>query len=207
MNVSTSDQQQRAGSSSHVGQHDVRSSDISGGRELPIDISEAFVADILKPYRPNAKYLKSAQITQFRESMDGDAKRVPLVTAAGRFSIPESCYIDDTGHFNAVEFNICYNQLAYVMVGKCIDADIAQKLKLTLGEYKQHQLQSCFIVSLESRFLKQLKGDDFRGELIVNKASSIRGALFCFTTIAFSDSEGVKAQGSVVLAFNPPAKH
>jgi hypothetical protein len=58
--------------------------------------------------------------------------------------------------------------------------------------------------------LKQLKSDDFRGELTVNKISSGGGAMFCFSSIAFSDREGVKAQGQVVLAFNPPvspAKH
>ena len=41
-------------------------------------------------------------------------KDAGLISAKGRFSIPDSCYIDDTGHFNAVEFNICFNQLAYV---------------------------------------------------------------------------------------------
>ena len=194
------------GSPSHSGQHGADSSNLSRGRELPMDVSEAFVADILKPYRPNAKYLKSAQITQFRESMEGNAKRVPLVTAKGRFSIPESCYIDDTGHFNAVEFNICYNQLAYVMFGKCFETGIVPKLRfLTLGEYRHHQLQSCFIASLESRFLKQLKGNDFRGELTLNRLSWAGGMLFCFTSIAYSDGEAVKAHGPVVLAFNPPA--
>lgn len=199
------------GSPSHSGQHGADSSNRNRGRELPMDVSEAFVADILKPYRPNAKYLKSAQITQFRESMEGNTKRVPLVTAKGRFSIPESCYIDDTGHFNAVEFNICYNQLAYVMFGKCFDTGIVQKLKfLSLSEYKRHQLQSCYIVSLDSRFFKPLKSDAFEAELILNKMSAMGGALFCFTAITFSDVEGDKAQGSVVLAFNPPvslAKH
>jgi hypothetical protein len=169
-----------------------------------------FVADILRPYRPNARYLKSAQITQVRDA-EGQAKGVPILTAVGRFSIPQSCYIDDTGHFNAVEFNICYNQLAYVMFGKCFETGIVPKLRfLTPGEYRRHQLQSCFIASLESRFLKQLKSDDFRGELTLNKLSWAGGVLFCFTTVAFSDSEAVKAQGPVVLAFNPPgsaAKH
>ena len=172
---------------------------------LPIDIPEDFVFDTLRPYRANAKYLKSAQITQVQDP-DRSAKGVPILTAAGRFAIAESCYIDDTGHFNAVEFNICYNQLAYVMFGKCFETGIVPKLRfLTHGEYKRHQLQSCFIASLESRFSKQLKSDDFRGELVLNKLSWAGGVLFCFTTIAFSDAEGAKAQGSIVLAFNPPA--
>ena len=173
--------------------------------ELPIDASAEFVAETIKPYHPNARYLKSAQITQVRDS-DKPAKGVPLVTAAGRFSIPKSCYIDSTGHFNAVEFNICYNQLAYTMFGKCFETRVVPKLRfLSLPQYRAHQLQSCFIVSLESRFLQQLDGRDFRGELTLNKLSWVAGVLFCFTTITFSDSEGVKARGQVVLAFNPPA--
>ena len=69
--------------------------------ELPIDIPEEFVADILRPYRRNVKYLKCAQITHLRDS-ERPAKGVPILTATGRFSIPESCYIDATGHFNDV---------------------------------------------------------------------------------------------------------
>ena len=33
-------------------------------------------------------------------------------------------------HRPARELNICYNQLAYVVFGKCIEAGILQKLKL-----------------------------------------------------------------------------
>jgi hypothetical protein len=189
----------------HAGQPQNADADLGGDCTLPIDIPEAFVAEILRPYRPNAKYLKSAQIIQVRDAQS-PARAAPILTASGRFAIPESCYIDDTGHFNAVEFNICYNQLAYVMFGKCFETGIVPKLRfLTPCEYRRHQLQSCFIVSLESRFLKQLKSGDFRGDLVLNKLSWTGGVLFCFTTIAFSDCEGVKAQGPVVLAFNPPA--
>jgi hypothetical protein len=197
-------------SPSHLGQPHGPGADLGAAHEMPVEMSAEFVADILRPYRANAKYLQSAQITQVRGS-DRPAKGVPMLTAAGSFSIPESCYIDDTGHFNAVEFNICYNQLAYAMFGKCFETGIVPKLRfLTPGEYRQHQLQSCFIVSLESRFLKQMQGGAFRGELVLNKLSWVSGMLFCFTEITFSDCEGVKAQGSVVLAFNPPggsAKH
>ncbi|MGW6540873.1 FcoT family thioesterase [Streptomyces sp. NPDC055051] len=49
----------------------------------------------------------------------GGADGRPL-TGSGMFTIPEPCYIDDTGHFNAVEFNICYNQLAYYTLAAMI---------------------------------------------------------------------------------------
>lgn len=198
----------------------VDASDMAAGHNLPMDISDVFVTEVLKPYRPNAKYLKSAQITHLCDKTANGAKDAAFVTGSGRFAIPESCYIDDTGHFNAVEFNICYNQLAYVLFGKCIQAGILQKLNselqkfsdekanglsLSMADYKRHQLPAMLIVSIEGvRFFKEMKSNDFRGALSINRVAPVGGAWFFFTTIAFSDDEGVKAKGSVVLAFVPP---
>jgi hypothetical protein len=200
-----------AGSPSSVGKIGPIETPLDPVSELPIGISDAFVAEILTPYRANAKYLRSAQITHFRPKASADtcAQNSGLVTAVGKFAIPESCYIDDTGHFNAVEFNICYNQLAYVLFGKCVEADILRKLRSekvsvpSFADYKRHQLPSMFIVSMECRFFKQLKSGDFRGELTINKISSVGPAWFFFTAVNFSDHEGVKAKGSVVLAYSP----
>jgi hypothetical protein len=172
--------------------------------QLPIDISDAFLADILKPYRPNAKYLKSAQITHCRDETSKSSNKPSLMRGTGRFTIPESCYIADTGHFNAVEFNICYNQLAYVLFGKCIETGILQALKfLTFADYKRHQLPSWLIVSAKSRYFEQLTSDTFRGELALNRAAQLGAVWFFFTTVTFSDLDGIKANGSVVLAFSP----
>jgi hypothetical protein len=177
---------------------------------LPQAISAPFMAEILQPYRANAKYLRSAELIYVRSSA-ADDEAAGLVTGRGRFCIPESCYIDDTGHFNAVEFNICYNQLAYVVFGHCIASGILQRLiprweervQLSYADYKRHQLPSMLIAKIEGRFSKQLKSDDFWGELTVNRISGSHGAYFCFTSIAFSDAQGVKSRGSVVLAFSP----
>lgn len=184
-----------------------------GGRalSLPLDISNEFIADVLKPYRTHAQYLKSAELTHFRDKSAPipDGNDAGLIKGKGRFSIPCSCYIDDTGHFNAVEFNICFNQLAYVLFGKCLDADILKNLRLERGnvsfaDFKRHQLAAMLIVSIESRYYKMLKSDDFTGELTINRISASAGAYFCFTSITFADAEGVKAKGTVLLAFAPP---
>jgi hypothetical protein len=174
----------------------------------PLAIASEFVDDILSPYKPHARYLKSAEIVSFRDKANETSKEA-LIKAAGRFSIPESCYIDDTGHFNAVEFNICYNQLAYVMFGKAVEAGIMERLRnekvdvLSLPEFKRHQFPSMVIVSMESRYFKQLDSRNFRAELTVDKISSVGPAWFFFTTVTFADAEGVKAKGSVVLAYSP----
>ena len=179
---------------------------------LPIPISNAFVAEILKPYRPNARYLKSAEITRVSDRALYDSTSTEsLITGTGRFSIPESCYIDDTGHFNAVEFNICFNQLAYVLFGKCVEAGVLQQIWPISGkylssftEYKKHQLPAMLIVRVDGvRFFKPMKSDDFRAELTIDRMTMLGPAGFIYTTITFSDCDGVKAKGCVVLAFQP----
>jgi hypothetical protein len=178
--------------------------------QFPIAIANEFTAEVLKPYRENATYLKSAEITETNEKSAASGAAQKLIVGKGRFSIPESCYIDDTGHFNAVEFNICYNQLAYVLFAGSIDKGLMHKVRAvdgdaipTMAEFKHHQLPAMMIVALESRYYKPLNSKDFTAELSINKISAVGNAWFFFTTITFSDSEGVKAKGSVTLAFSP----
>ena len=178
--------------------------------QFPIAIGKDFTAEILKPYRENATYLKAAEITQVNDKTAIAGTDEKLIVGKGRFSIPESCYIDDTGHFNAVEFNICYNQLAYVLFAASIEKGIMHKVRAidgnaipTMSEFKHHQLPAMMIVGLESRYYKPLNSKDFTAELSINKISAVGNAWFLFTTITFSDSEGIKAKGSVTLAFSP----
>jgi FcoT-like thioesterase domain len=184
--------------------------------QLPIVIEPDFVADILRPYKSNARYLKAATITQMHAKAAENAKALALVTASGRFAIPESCYIDDTGHFNAVEFNICFNQLAYVMFGKCVEAGIFHKLRCervkvpSLAEYKRDQLPAMVIVSIESRYYKQLNSRDFTATLTLDKSASLGAAWFFSCSVSFADADGVKAKGAVLLAYSPnfaPVRH
>jgi hypothetical protein len=180
------------------------------GVNMPITISPSFIGEILRPYRPISRYLKEAVITHFRDkASEGPAATSGLITAEGKFAIEESCYIDDTGHFNAVEFNLCFNQLAYVMFGKCVAEGLMGRLRCervevpTFSEFKRHQLPNMVIVSIESRYYRQLDSRSFTGTLRLERISPVGGAWFFFTTMTFADSEGVKAKGSVVLAFSP----
>jgi len=177
--------------------------------QFPIAIAKDFTKEILKPYRANATYLKAAEIVAVNDKTAIAGTDQRLIVGKGQFAIPESCYIDDTGHFNAVEFNICYNQLAYVLFAGCIHAGLMHKVRAgeveipTMAEFKHHQLPAMMIVALESRYFKPLNSKDFTGELSINKISAVGNAWFFFTTIAFADNEGIKARGSVTLAFSP----
>jgi hypothetical protein len=180
---------------------------------MPMTVSATLLAEILQPYHPAARYLKSAAITHFRDkSAEGVHANRGLISARGTFSICQSCYIEDTGHFNAVEFNICFNQLAYVMFGKCIDAGLMHKLRCdknevpTFAEFKQHQLPNMVIVQIESRYYHQLDSGAFEGTLELDRIAPVGNAWFFFTTMTFADHEAIKAKGKVVLAFSPAFK-
>ena len=176
---------------------------------FPLAISHDFIGEILQPYRAHSRYLKSARLMHVRDKSSAATSDAAVIRAEGRFSIEESCYIEDTGHFNAVEFNICYNQLAYVMFGKCVAEGLMHRLRTekvsvpTFSEFKRHQLPNMVIVNIESRYYRQLDSRDFTGTLQLDRISPVGRAWFFFTTMTFADREGVKAKGSVVLAFNP----
>lgn len=178
---------------------------------MPMEISDAFIARILKPYRENAKYLKSARILDYCEPFSDPALKDnnELVSIEGTFSIPESCYIDDTGHFNAVEFNICFNQLAYVLFGKCIQSGIfhrvvfdwEQRVNLSYESFLKYQLSSMFIAKIEGNFLKQLDSKLFQARLTINRIMWTAQTAFVYTKISYSDAKGVRSKGGVLLAF------
>ena len=67
-------------------------------------IPEELLTRVLEPYAyKGCRYLTDATYRATGDSM----------YATGNFSIPESVYIRSTGHFNAVELVLCFNQLAY----------------------------------------------------------------------------------------------
>jgi (3R)-3-[(carboxylmethyl)amino]fatty acid synthase len=151
---------------------------------------------VLRPYRESCFYLQAAEV---RKS-PGQAQ------AHGRFSIAESCYIDDTGHFNAVEFNICYNQLGYYLLATCVDRTLFEALApWTLDDFWQHQLSDVLIYDFGSRFRRMINPREFEGTVTFEEPRVVTRpgkapVLFMPTTVAFWDDRGGAADGSVKLA-------
>jgi hypothetical protein len=181
------------------------------------NIATAFLDKILSPYQPTGTdYLRSARVLQIL-SPDDDAgdKSEPIITTEGRFSIPSSCYIQSTGHFNAVEFLICFNQLAYTTFGHLIaertlvtlpddrasSACREQLKRLSLEMYFDKQLSSMFILKTASRFKRVIDASDFQCKLTVDSVFYRHGTLFTNTSCEFSDSRGGNADGTVLLAY------
>ena len=189
-----------------------QSEDIFTDIKLPINISKDFIGLILSPFKEDVKYLKSAQILDyFDPSVKSEvAKNIfNLLSIEGRFSISESSLLNNRGDFSMNEFNICYTQLAYVLFGKCIQIgllqgllyDWAEKVNITFNAYFKHQPSSLYIVKSESNFLQPLSTMSFRGKLTISRIVCAQQTALVNTKIIFSDAQGIKSEGLVVLEF------
>lgn len=161
-----------------------------------IDVADDVLARVLAPYKPDCRYLKTVHV-ELPEHGGEDH----VVLARGEFEIPESCYIDDTGHFNAVEFNICYNQLIYTLMAQCAVSDIIPAFAaMTLDEYLARQLPDVLIHDFHSKFRKPMDARRFDGTVTITDAVEKSRFLLLKTHVSFRDAGGGNSDGDVSLA-------
>lgn len=161
----------------------------------PARVESSLLSRVLAPYKHSCRYLRAATV---HATTDGDDA---LAWAEGEFAIPESCYIDDTGHFNSVEFNLCYNQLVYVLMAQCVVSGFVPALaRMTLDEYLRRQLPDVLIHDFHSVFKKPLSPRAFRGTVAIVRAAEKARFVLLETAVAFEDSLGGHANGHVALA-------
>jgi hypothetical protein len=147
---------------------------------------------VLEVYFPECRYLKSCEFNY------------PKIK--GEFEIPSSCYIKSTGHFNAVEAIICYNQLAYTFFAHTIKNNIEEIVKLNPGSFdefsKERQLPDSYIVKIDDlRFKKPIDSSKFYANLHLIQVSKMGKAGFLKTKINFWDNYKGESSGEVLLAF------
>ncbi|WCZ35656.1 FcoT-like thioesterase domain protein [Corynebacterium heidelbergense] len=135
----------------------------AGGRTGIADAEEAIpeklVAGTLKPYTA-----KGCRYLQHACYLAGG----PELAAVGRFGIPTSAYIQDTGHFNAAEFIIAYNQLFYCLLAEAVRrGDIAPLLGWTAADLRTRQLPDVLIQRNDSEFLAPIDARQFTGVIRV----------------------------------------
>ncbi|WP_327693508.1 (2E)-enoyl-ACP glycyltransferase [Streptomyces sp. NBC_00459] len=158
---------------------------------------EALLAQVLAPYKDHCKYLRSAVVTE----TDGRA------SVRCEFAIPESCYIDDTGHLNSVEVNICYNQMMYYLVAKSVQEGLGSGFRSwTLDDFWKHQLPDILIARFAASFRRPVNPREFSGEMefrSVTRRAPAAGSPFLHADTAFRywDAESGRCDGEATLAF------
>ena len=168
------------------------------------EVSQNLLNIFLEPYKDDCKYLIKAHF-QYLESKESPEKLTTgnknIFSIKGDFSIPESCYITDTGHFNSVEFNICYNQLFYIMIAYVLNNKLLSVMAdWDLEIYKRRQLSNFLIVKFSSTFRKQINSNHFQGTLSINKSSERGNLIILKTSCAFYDRNDGWAEGDVTIA-------
>jgi len=159
------------------------------------EVEQEFLDKILIPYRENSCYLKKAAIEEGNTGF--------IIT--GELMIPESCYIDDTGHFNAVEYNICFNQLTYVYLGYCIKHQLIPELVNYSEElFFEKQLSNILIANLNSSFQSTINAKHFYGMLGIKSIRKTSKCTFIKTYCYFHDDKNGKSKGEVTLAVLNP---
>ncbi len=158
-------------------------------------IPEDLLVKVLEPYSyKGCRYLLDAEYEATETS----------VFAIGNFSIKEPAYIRDTGHFNAAEWVLCFNQLAYSAFAPAIlNEQIPEFLGWSMEDYFNYQLPSMLIKTTASRFKRPIKSQKFSARLLCKDFEVIDRTIRYLKipcTVEFWDEDGGSASGDVELA-------
>ncbi|MFI6339637.1 FcoT family thioesterase [Streptomyces sp. NPDC050535] len=157
---------------------------------------EELLTRVLAPYKGHCKYLRSALVT-------ADAG---LASAHCEFAIPESCYIDDTGHLNSVEVNIAYNQMMYYLVAKSVKEGLLSGFEdWTLDDFWRHQLPDILIARFAGTFRRPVNPRSFMGEMefrsVTRRTPGGTPLLHAETAYRYWDAGAGRCDGEATLAF------
>lgn len=172
----------------------------------PAEVNSDLFVTIMSPYKDHCKYLKHVSIVDdeqpFLNGRNGHHRSPGLITAKGRFSIPDSCYIDDTGHFNSVEFHICYNQFIYVLLAHCVEHKLLDVINfMDLEEFKRRQLPDILLAEFTTSFKRPIRNSDyFHGLLTIKKTAVRRKTIFIKSHCSFFDDQDGFSEGDMLLA-------
>lgn len=158
-------------------------------------IAEDLLARVLEPYaHKGCRYLLDAE---YRAAEDS-------VLAYGNFCITDSAYIRSTGHFNAAELIVCFNQLAYSAFAPAIlNEEIPVLRGWSIADYFDNQLPSMLIKTASSRFRRPINAEKFSARLLCKDFQVIERSLRYLLVpcvIEFWDGVGGVASGEVELA-------
>lgn len=170
---------------------------VSLARRGTYDSDGPLLAEVLRCYKPHCRYLTSMTVSV----EDG------VTRGRGELGIAESCYIDDTGHLNAVEVNICYNQMLYYVIAKAVKERLVPVFDTwTMEDYWRRQLPDILISRFTSSFRWPIDPRRFFGEFVIRQAAERRlrpgdpPLVFLDTTFRYWDEHKGRSAGEVTVA-------
>ncbi|XTZ15800.1 FcoT family thioesterase [Micromonospora echinospora] len=153
--------------------------------------------EVLRCYLPHCRYLTDMHVDQAADTVEGQAT----------LSIAESCYIQDTGHLNAVEVNIAYNQMLYYTIARAVRDRLHPVFAdWSMEDYWRRQLADILIVHLSSTFRAPIDRTAFSGSFTLRRARQRRlrpdrpATIMLDTAFRFWDAHGGSCSGQVDVA-------
>ena len=129
------------------------------------NLSDVLRMRVLQPYKPNARYVHRAALTK---EGDGSTPRLAApeswIRLEGACGFREPCYIEATGHLNAVEANITYNQMLYLALAEVVRQRLLPELQhWTLDDFFRAQLPDVLIATYRANFRRPLRSAQYEG--------------------------------------------
>ncbi|HEX5054260.1 MAG TPA: FcoT family thioesterase [Planctomycetota bacterium] len=130
---------------------------------LVSQVDEALRQRVLRPYLPHCRYVQKARLSH------GSERRLPQSSDPDSWlrldaecGIDDVCYIEATGHFNAVELNITYNQMLYLCLADSLRRGLLPAPAWSLDDFFRHQLPDVLIAEYSARFRRPMQSHRFR---------------------------------------------
>ena len=147
-----------------------------------MQIPQQTLDGVLDYYREECRFLKEAKL------------EYPEATA--RFQIPSPFYLRegiDTGHLNAIDLIICYNQLTLSLL-----AEISRrKLDTELPKFTIPELSTLLIVSMSNvKFNEPIDPKEFQGKIRLNQVIPKKNNTLYFFKTSYDFGDG-KATGEI----------
>jgi len=131
---------------------------------VPDDIRQR----VLKPYLPVSRYVTSAQFERPRVAVLPASNRPETwLRLDAECAIKDPCYIESTGHFNAVELNITYNQMIYLCLAEISRLGAVPKPLWSLEDFFQAQLPNVLITDYQAQFRRQMNSARYSSWLMI----------------------------------------
>lgn len=155
-------------------------------------IEKQFIKDVIQPYW--TPFIRSAEIEKEDE----------VIMVTSHLGVDKPWYCDSTGHLNAVELNLAFNQMMYVAIGKAISLKwIDELIDYDNGYFMKKYWPDFLITKVSSEFKSPLNVENFFAKLrIVNIKKSSQHIWFKLDLTAAPDRQTFSKSGKNTHAYS-----
>ncbi len=168
----------------------------------PMD--DALRLRVLAPYKPIARYVHRAVLShRGNGGTPRAADPATWIRLDAECGFAASCYIESTGHLNAVECNITYNQMLYLGLAETVRQRLLPELRhWSLDDFFRAQLPDVLIADYHARFRRPMKAHRYGGWMafVDVQARPSRKLLLLQTRAGFHDPDGGECSVDVTIA-------